>query len=505
MNNSNKKYISDIITESVIESWQLNTNIMIATPTGSGKSYFSLYRLSGYARKKGRKILYLLPRRSLKRQFTKEIEKSGINDVVTIMSYQQLEDMIKKNKSFLQSIEQYFYVVIDECHYFTSDSTINEYTDISLQKILECNCVRIFMSATPNEIEEYLIVKKHVKFETYRIEPSKNKISSIYFYKDKDNEDEALCQMVDICISNRTKCIVFVQKLQTGLKLYKKYKEYCLFYCSQQKKEYKYVDEKAIDEMAANEKFDKLVLITTTALDVGFNIKDVELNNIIIDGISDTNTIIQCIGRKRMVTDGDTVSVYIKDCKNSSINGRLSVLKGQIKMANFLENHTDIEMVQQFPKKSDDLKIIYDYIKPDGTIGKAVNGLKLFHFQKMIEEYEEIVKIKPYGLRKTIMDKFNIKSCEMWDNSSNRDLEEYLKSLYERKEVMLTNKERQPFLERLNIKRNSKLIKGADTLNYIFENEYKINYRIKQFETTRRNGKNQKPDKYKAAWKIVKV
>ena len=61
-------------------------------------------------------------------------------------------------------------------------------------------------------------------------------------------------------------------------------------------------------------------------------------------------------------------------------------------------------------------------------------------------------------------------------------------------------------ISKINAKQNGKLLKKWQTLNQILE-EREIDYRIKEFETTRYiqdvSG-NKKKKKFKRAWKVVK-
>ena len=61
------KYIADIIGEDYLQ-WKTGENILISTPTGSGKSSFILKKLLPHAIKQGKHILYLCNRKILKGQ-----------------------------------------------------------------------------------------------------------------------------------------------------------------------------------------------------------------------------------------------------------------------------------------------------------------------------------------------------------------------------------------------------------------------------------------------------
>ena len=76
-------------------------------------------------------------------------------------------------------------------------------------------------------------------------------------------------------------------------------------------------------------------------------------------------------------------------------------------------------------------------------------------------------------------------------------LEEYLDSQVGK--VMLTRKDREELIRKLNVKRNRKLKRSLDILNAALK-EDKLLYRIVEFETSRK--KNGKKQNYKNAWRI---
>lgn len=105
------KYISEIISEKEIETWE-NQNILITAPTGAGKSYFIKNKLYDYALANDKKILYLLPRLDTVLQFRDEIQKDRKTDVITIKSYQEIEK--RELKKVETDLSNYDYIVVDE-------------------------------------------------------------------------------------------------------------------------------------------------------------------------------------------------------------------------------------------------------------------------------------------------------------------------------------------------------------------------------------------------------
>ncbi|NGT97183.1 DEAD/DEAH box helicase family protein, partial [Clostridium perfringens] len=266
-----KQTISDLIKIQEIRNWSKGDIITITAPTGSGKSHFIKNSVYLVAAERKQKILFLVHRKRCKQQFFKELKKDYKLGIINITTYQSLE----KNENF--DFSEYEFIVCDEFHYFTSDSEFNYKTDISLEKILrQTDKIRIFMSATPKLINSYI---KHRKIETkdYEIEKDFTWMNLNFFNKKADS----VKTIIDDVLDKNEKALIFIDDLSRCYDLYRDYKDYSLFCCSENKSHYKYVDEEAIEKMLETEKFDKNLLITTNVLDAGVNIRDNKIKTII--------------------------------------------------------------------------------------------------------------------------------------------------------------------------------------------------------------------------------
>ena len=87
--NSGKEKIrvSDIITREDIGLWKPKDNILIASPMGTGKSYFCKNTLYDIAKSVQGKILMLIHRSNCVEQFKYEIEADGKSDVIEVITY----------------------------------------------------------------------------------------------------------------------------------------------------------------------------------------------------------------------------------------------------------------------------------------------------------------------------------------------------------------------------------------------------------------------------------
>lgn len=368
-----KKTVSDIISKNDILSWKPNDNIGIGSGTGQGKSYFIKNALYDMAKSQNKRILMLVHRKNCVDQFNWEIKLAGKNDVIDIRTYQSLETEFLKQGSV--NLDKYGYIVCDEFHYFISDAGFNTTTDVSLELILQqSHAIKIFMSATGEEMETYLNKVKNIKTISYNLPINFKHIKRLTFF----HHDDSIENLLQDFISRNEKAIFFLQSAEKAYRLYNKYKQYCTFNCSTNNNTYyKHVDKDKIDTMLKQERFESLILITTSCMDAGVNIIDNELHNIVAD-IIDVGSLIQCLGRKRIQSDTDTTNIYIKAINNETFGGLYITTKNKMEMAEYFKriNGNMNLFLQRYPRLSDSSNIIYDNMTC-GKLEKRVNELML--------------------------------------------------------------------------------------------------------------------------------
>lgn len=383
------KRVSDVISPGEVKKWNNGDIVTIKAGTGAGKSHFIKHILYAHAKHHGKKILMLIHRINCVNQFQAEIEKDKKADIIDIKTYQSVEATYKKNGIF--HFSEYQYIVCDEFHYFMSDAAFNKTTDMSLNAILDQNDkIRIFMSATGDYMKKYISGHKKMKTIDYEITIKFDFIKSLTFF----NKDETLEHFLDEAIANGDKGIFFIQSAKKAYELYKKYKDYALFNCSKDNEHYKYVDEEKINNMLKEEKFNELILITTTCMDAGVNINDKDVQHIVCD-VKDVGTLIQCIGRKRLQYKDDGIYLHIKTITNQQLGGMETQLKKKMEMAQFLRKNTVQEYIEKYQRELDYSCIVYDDVvgeKDKGT--KKVNELMYF---KCLTDVNQIGVMKSYG------------------------------------------------------------------------------------------------------------
>src|SRR5699024_766184 len=172
------------------------------------------------------------------------------------------------------------------------------------------------------------------------------------------------------------KTIFFIDSATKAYELHKKYENYSMFNCSKSHRLYKHVNEDKLNNLLQDEKFDDLILFTTTAMDTGVNIIDSKLNNIVCD-VKDVRTLQQCIGRKRLQNKDDYIHLVVKSINNQQLGGSLARLNKKMEMADYLRANDTKSLISNYPRQSDAGKIIYDKWE-NGEMVKEVNELAYF-------------------------------------------------------------------------------------------------------------------------------
>ncbi len=222
------------------------------------------------------------------------------------MDYQ--ESHIKYKDEYI-NIGDFDYVVCDECHYFFTDAPFNKFTPVSLKWILESRAVKIFMSATPRIVKKYIREKLgEDNIVAYPLPTDYSYINKLYFYKNPQIIEDNLLDNLE----EDEKVIYFNRSATDCYRLHKKYENNSMFVVSEYNDLYKFVDVKAKEEMLEKQRFQTQILFTTSCMDNGINIKDKAIKHIVLD-IRDFDTMIQCLGRKRVIDEADTITLYIRN------------------------------------------------------------------------------------------------------------------------------------------------------------------------------------------------
>ncbi|MEK4008349.1 DEAD/DEAH box helicase family protein [Paenibacillus sp. FSL H3-0333] len=495
--------------------WNEGDIVLIGTGTGSGKSYFIRNHLSAYANEEGEEILIIFNRKQLHEQNKEHIRKDN-NFRVHTATYQEIEQSIINNGSY--DFSKYKYIVCDECHYFTDDSGFNHNSDISFNAIMnQTNKIKIFMSATGGSLFSF-IKENHSKPKIWNYRQKKNydHIASLNFYTSND----AVENFIQHKFRNDEKIIWFCKSVEKAAKLHAKYPD-SYFLCSisnKNKKHLKLLEEDTFKTTDGKTTFDRKYLFTTKVLDNGFDLKDEKIKLIIVDEF-EINTIIQCLGRKRILSDTDKVHVVLFNHSNRSINGYKSLLINKLnEVEAFMEGGVEgrNNFVGRFAHRSN--YIIYDEPSTDNKFSsnkrvsrvkqlKAENDLSII--DEMLNNNRELNKLRSeYGEKKRsdafvmyILELLNKDRCADLDRIyEQQELAEYLDSTVGR--VFLMKNQKEELIDKINVRVDGHQLKSANSLNAALC-ERGFNFVIKEFETSRiLDGKKKK---FKCAWKVMRL
>ena len=349
-----RQRVTDIISMEEIAKWTPDRPVIIEAGTDTGKSYFIKNVLYQYARDRDQKILMLIHRRDCVNQFQMEIEAARKTDVITIMTYQKIE----AHRGCLD-LSKYSYIVSDEFHYFIADAKFNVHTDISFNVVMNCHsAIRIFMSATGADVEQYIRRVRAIEPVKYSIPEDYSFIATLTFFYNA----ETLKKIADEVIAKGEKAIFFIENVYLAYDLYKEYEDRAIFNCSESNKKghYRYVIEEKINQILKNERFEENLLITTTCMDAGVNIVDEAVKTIVVAGVSDIGSLIQCIGRKRRQNENDKIFLFIKAFNNKQIGGAISRSKKELIMAEYLRANGPEMYLQKYDRELDVTRIVYD-------------------------------------------------------------------------------------------------------------------------------------------------
>lgn len=491
---SQKKRVSDLITPAEIREWVPGMIIMVAADTGSGKSYLVKHTLHDFLKESGKKCLYLLPRVRTIQQF--EAEMQG-DDTITFMTYQALEARLA---NLITDFGEWDMIVCDEAHYYMSDASFNHRTDTSFGWVMaQTKAIKVFMSATPEGIEWYFSWKK-IPVVEYYLHYGFPHIKCLTFFW-QDNQLNTLAQQI---ISSGHKGLFFVQSAKKAFELYQRYKDQGLFLCSSYNQDYaQYMDDDSVSEMLEAERFDCTLLIATKALDTGVNLKDESLTEIVID-VVDPESIIQCLGRKRYVTEADYANLYIHARTNSQIGGILKKLCDDAKTVKSFLTKGAVHYSNANGRRNDDSGLIVDAPETTGStkqlFSKQINELRYAHIMQSAETYHEMLQLGEYGYIKFIarlLHRDDYKVLETEDKM--RNLAEYLDSIVGK--PILTAHDREPLIERLNIRHDGRLCKRYDVLATWLEGS-RLPYRLHEYSTSRVVDGRKKNFR---AWEVVKL
>lgn len=465
MERLNLKWVNDVIGETY-KKWKLGDLILINAGTGAGKTYFIKNELNTYCRNNWKNILLLTNRDTLKEQVKHDI---GDFSNITVMNYQAIETLIIKG---VLDLSNFNYVVMDEAHYFFTDSAFNRKTDLFFKRMVENKTViKVLMTATPNLLKYYLDENNIEMDYNYQVNKNYGYLNKIVCFKNY----EAIDSIIEDIPQDEQ--ILLFSSAKQSYDISKKYKG--AFICSQYNNKFKkYIDYEELNNIITNGEYKNNLLCTTTALDNGINIKEnSNVKHIIID-VLDRDEFIQCLGRRR-IAEGEKINLYFYSWEdNKRIGGFRTKIQNSLDMANYLIENGEIKYTEHnFKTNIVDTRIIDDIVS-DGIIHKVINECMYLKFKVNNSFYSSLTNKKiPLKFKDVISHNLGIESnkiIELETEVKIMDLIDVLESLIGQR---LYKEQRKELIEFFNIRKDGKLLKSIRTLNSYLE-EAKLPFMI---------------------------
>ena len=373
---SNEKiYISDIITDDLINSFKQGEKYLIESQTGSGKSYMIQNNLYNYAVKNNKRILLLSNRVILRDQNKVDLGEEKLR-VITPINYQYFEKRVYEDQISLDELYfGYDYIVMDEVHYIFADASFSRKTDLLIETIINPpkDKVLILISATPQILKRFNKIKKE---NIHTVQYDYSYIKNLYFYNKRTAPEGIIKTLPD------NQKVIYFSDAKSAQELANKF-ENAEFICSRSNQHY-YTPkmDKIYLEIVKNSQFRENILCATKVLDNGINIKDSSVTTIIIDEM-EIITLIQELGRKRILDSNDNINLYIRNQNNGFIRNELRLINAQLKHLSDFENMELIDFIKKYKKM--DYSSVIDH---DMQVNIAVKQRLLY----LKEEYEQIIK-----------------------------------------------------------------------------------------------------------------
>lgn len=365
---SGYRYVNSVLTREIWQSWQSGEQIFISAGTGRGKNTFIKKELLKHCG--NQKVVIFENRESLMQQqvmdIVSEIDPEALkysnitedNMVILgryknimIISYQYAaKKCMLADSNFYNFCSQARYLIFDEAHYILDDAGFNKgisfFTNNFLGDIFP-NATKIFMSGTMEEIYAYVQNIREFPKEPIDIIQEKgllnekednfaHNLTRIVWHNENHNSVLSLPtdysyiipfkykKYDDICnciseTSADDKWLIFVNSIEDGIKLQSALTDVCgetvKFLSAENKNSEE--NKELYNQLIHNSHFDCRVLIATTVIYNGVNIKDELLKHIVIP-FSTISVVKQLIGRKR-IGEGETVNVYFPDVNYSKV------------------------------------------------------------------------------------------------------------------------------------------------------------------------------------------
>jgi len=481
-----------------MEQWKKGHKVLMTANTGAGKTYFVMNTLYQMCLTKNYRVLFLTNRVSLRDQL-KTLYGKQSEDVVKIMNYQSFINYIKFMPHKIEGI--YTLIIADECHYFFSDSTFANETDLPLNYLIENteNQLVIFLSATSQILQEYFQKQNEYKinFNYQFLKPYR--FNQCFYWDDIEVIHKFLIEL-----PKGEKAIFFCKSLKQAYQLHKELPDNSAFICSQGNPKYgDLCDVNILEQIRTKERFDKQILFTTNVIENGININDPQLKHIITD-IYNFDTIVQCIGRKRIAECDELPNIYIKQIKQAYIQTYINNINNKMKPLECFYKRSNAEFNKQYSQKNKFGLLYTVSVEDNENLSKyVVNRAKEMKFNYDLLIANKINKIDTkFGHLKHLCKCMNIDISKFRDLSMLYAAVNIQDKLDHFLEKPLYGEDKKLFIELLQ-KNVLRPLQGGYKIDTV--NRYFANIQLPYYITEKKQGNRNKDNYGRRAWILHKT
>lgn len=421
---SEYRYVNDVLTKPIWTNWFSSNRVYISAGTGRGKNTFikmELLKHIGDA-----KVVIFENRESLMQQqivdIVSEIDPDALkyqnisedsmvifgSNNIMLISYQSAAlKYALGDRRFFEFCQNARYLVFDEAHYILDDADFNKGINFFVNAFMLQgtfpNATKIFMSGSMEEFYAFSQTLQPFTSEPNDISKEKELLdvrgdeasytvtrslmsavngchvmsmptdySYIIPYKYKELKD--ICsQIAQTAIDE--KWLIFVKSIEEGMKLQSILQSICggsvCFLDANNKTSDENIE--IYNQLVYNSKFDCCVLIATTVIYNGINIKDSSVKHIVVP-FTTVSVVKQLIGRKRMEIS-EKLNVYFPDVTYKRIKQRYQKLIGEYLELIALRKELPTRSLIQLNNLSNSRPSKYYYLEPVSV--SDVNGSSL--------------------------------------------------------------------------------------------------------------------------------
>lgn len=324
--------------------WKKHTPVFVYAPCGCGKTTF----MEDYAAKLPKdKFLIVSNRIALNTQVKKrlcvklgeehlleELTQLGLENLreignVTIVTYQELAFKDE------DALNEYSVVLADEVHGLHDDSTFFPRSSKALNKIVNIrHAIRIYFTATPDNIfpeilereklAGYSLLYEHLGYHNpvtplyYEFVMDERTYDDVFFFEDFLDLERLINTKDD------ESSLIFVETIEEGeniKRIIQSWGKTVALVSSRSKRGGQGFDE--YSAVVNTESYTVQYLISTKIFQEGINVRMKNLRNIVMLTRHTKDSLIQCIGRYRMMSSTQKVTVYIKSLSDEEIEDQI--------------------------------------------------------------------------------------------------------------------------------------------------------------------------------------